>query len=59
MTKQGDDLPALVIQRARFSDLDGLTREFSQLLYEHIRREILMPSRTCSERLRDIGDGWV
>jgi RNAse (barnase) inhibitor barstar len=38
MTKQRDDLPVLVIDGARFSDLDGFTREFSRLLDNHTWR---------------------
>jgi hypothetical protein len=32
MTNQSDDLPVLVIDGARFFDLEGFTREFSRLL---------------------------
>jgi RNAse (barnase) inhibitor barstar len=38
MTQQTDGLPVLVIDGARFSDLDGFSREFSRLLDNHTWR---------------------
>jgi hypothetical protein len=38
MTNPIEDLPVLVIYGASFSDFDGFTREFSQLLGRHTRR---------------------
>lgn len=35
MTEQSDALPVLVIDGAHFSDFNGFTREFSQLLDNH------------------------
>lgn len=38
MTDRSDDLPVLVIDGARFSDLDGFAREFSRLLCHYTWR---------------------
>jgi RNAse (barnase) inhibitor barstar len=38
MTEPSDGLPVLVIDGARFSDLDGFTREFSRLLVNYTWR---------------------